>query len=107
METKKRVDHPSARLEVGAAILTAAKVTDTTLIKGRLAAFAQAHRSYTQAQRRVDGINAQVRAQQTRINNLNASQDDAVEALARSLVADGQPRVNSFAAFRADSPTVI
>jgi len=96
---------PGARVQAGASVLAAAKAVDTRLVKGRLAAFERAHRSYVEAQRKVDAAETQLHAAQARLGETDAVQDDAVEKLARALVADGQPRNNPFAAFGAPSPS--
>ena len=95
------------RLETGAAILAAAKVVDTDLVKPRLAAFASVQRSYTEAQRQVDAAEALLKEGQIRLARRDAEQDEAVEGLARALVSSGQPRANPFAAFGAAAPSGV
>jgi len=99
--------YPTGRLETGAAILAAAEVVDVTLVKTRVDAFASAHHTYTEAQNAVDTAETQLRAVQAKLIQADAEQDDAVEELARALVADGQPRTNPFAAFDAAAPSII
>lgn len=99
METKIAPRKPSARLDTGAAILNNAQAINTKPVKGRLDAFAAAHRSYAEAQRKVDAVEAALATEQARLAQLDADQDDAVEALALSLSNDGQPRNNPFANF--------
>ena len=86
--------HPAGRLETGAAILAAAEVVDATLVKTRLDAFASAHRTYREAQNAVDAAETQLRGVQAKLTERDTEQDDAVEELARALVADDQPRTN-------------
>jgi len=87
------------RLQIGAAIFAAAKAVDTRLVKARLAAFEGAHRSYADAQQKVDAAEAQLRAAQAKLGQCDITQNETLEALARSLIFDGQPRANPFAAF--------
>jgi hypothetical protein len=95
MELKKLNLSPGTRLETGAAIiLAAAEANSTRLVTPRLAAFVTAQRRYAAAQRKVDGADTRLRAGQARLAACDAEQDAAVEALARALVAEGQPRVN-------------
>jgi len=102
--SKAKRGYPSVVLETGAAILTAARQVDTTKIKPRLDAFAEAHRRYLEAQRKVDAIEAQIGACQEALDVENGR---AIEPLARALVTDGAARSNPFAAFGADSPSAI
>ena len=83
----------------GATILINARAINTKPVKGRLDAFAEAHRSYSEAQRKVDEVEAALAIEQARIVDLDANQDDAVEALVLCLANDGQPRNNPFASF--------
>lgn len=92
------------RLEVGASILAAARLTDTRLVKDRLTAFARTQRAYADAQRKVTAVEKQLAAAQRRVSENEAAQGEAIEMLARALVTDGQPRGNPFAAFGAPSP---
>ncbi|MFI5366608.1 MAG: hypothetical protein ACHQ4J_13400 [Candidatus Binatia bacterium] len=89
----------NGRLQIGAAIFAAAKAVDTRLVKARLAAFEGAHRSYAEAQHKVDAAEAQLHAAQAKLGQCDVSQNEALEMLARSLIFDGQPRTNPFAAF--------
>ena len=99
METKIAPRKPIARLNTGAAILTNARAINTKPVKGRLDAFAAAHRSYAEAQRKVDEVEAALAIGQARIAHLDADQDDAVEVLALCLANAGQPRNNPFGRF--------
>jgi hypothetical protein len=90
-----------SRLQFGASVLAAARSIDTRPVKERLQRFAQAQRNYVNAQKKVDAAEAQLTVAQARIAELDAVQDDAVDALARALIHDGQPIGNAFAAFGA------
>ena len=107
METKKSTTSPGTRLEMGAAILAAARMVDTELIKPRLTAFISAHRSYVAAQRKVDAADDQMREAQAQLTQRDAEQDEAVERLAGALANEGLPRTNPFAAFGAVAPSLI
>ena len=98
---------PGIRLELGASVLSAARAVDTRLVKDRLDRFAGVHRTYVNAQRKVDAAEAQLRAAQAHLAECDAIQDEAVETLARALVADGQPRGNPFDAFGAPAPGTL
>lgn len=99
--------NPARRLEMGAAILAAARVVDTELVSARLAAFAKAHRSYAEAQQQVETAEKQAREAQVRLALRDAEQDRTVEILARRLVNSGQPRSNPFAAFGIAAPSAV
>ncbi len=107
MATIKIGATPGNRLEAGASILAAARMTDTRLVKDRLTAFERVHRAYGEAQRKVDAVEKQLTAAQQRVSQCDAAQDEAVEALARALVGNGQPREKPFAAFGGPSPAAI
>jgi hypothetical protein len=107
MATIKIGATPGNRLEAGASILAAARLTDTRLVKNRLAAFERAYRAYGAAQRKVDAAERRLATAQQRVGECDAAQDDAVEMLARALVGDGHPRAQPFAAFGAASPAAI
>src|SRR5436309_2391929 len=100
MARSKRKNGSGTRLQIGAGVLSAARAIDTRLVKGRLGRFERAHRAYVAAQRKVDAAESR-RTAQARLAECDAVQDEAVETLARALVADGQPRGNPFEAFAA------
>jgi len=107
MAIKKVGMSPGGRLETGAAVLAAAEVINSKLIqfiKPRLLEFSAAHRSYVDAQAKVDAANIKFRAAQAELGRCDAEQGEVVEALAGTLCADGQPRSNPFAAFGAAAP---
>ena len=107
MALSKRKNGSGTRLQIGAGVLSAARAIDTQLVKGRLGRFERAHRAYVAAQRKVDAAESQLRSAQARLAECDAVQDEAVETLARALVADGQPRGNPFEAFGAPAPGTL
>src|SRR5207244_1463599 len=107
MARSKRKNGSGTRLQIGAGVLSAARAIDTRLVKGRLGRFERAHRAYVAAQRKVDAAESQLRGAQARLAECDAIQDDAVETLARALVADGQARGNPFDTFRAPAPGTL
>src|SRR5207237_841858 len=96
VKTNNPKNSPGMRLQLGASILSAARGVDTRLVKIRLGRFERTHGNYVTAQRKVDVAESQLRAAQARLAEYDAVQDDAVEALACALVADGQPRETPF-----------
>jgi hypothetical protein len=94
----------TSQLNAGASILAAARTADPRLIKERLAAFERAQRAYVASQDKVNAAEARLAAAQTQLGELDADQDDAVDALARALVADGQSLKNPFAAVGSFTP---
>jgi len=90
---------PGNRLETGTAILAAAREVDVRLVKTRLAKFERANQAYADAQRRVEAAESDLRAAQVLLGERDVDQDEAVEALARALVADGHARANPFKVF--------
>ena len=76
-------------------------------MKARLAAFEQAHRSYADAQTKVDAAETQLRAAQAKIGQCDVALTEVIETLARSLIFDGQERRNPFAAFGALPPSKV
>ena len=107
MARSKRKNGSGTRLRVGAGVLSAARAIDTRLVKARLGRFERAHRAYVAAQRKVDAAESQLRTAQAGLAECDAVQDEAVETLARALVADGQPRGNPFEAFGAPAPGTL
>lgn len=92
------------QLKLGAAILAAARTADTRLIKDRLAAFEHAQHRYADAHAKVQQVEADLGKAQAQFRT---DQQAVVDALARALVADGQPLRNPFAAFGAASMGVL
>ncbi len=98
---------PGQRLQLGTAVLSAAREIDTRFVKDRLQRFTEAHRSYVAAHRRLDGAETALASAKARLEKLDAVQDHALEVLAKAVANDGQPRKNPFTAFGAESPGVI
>ena len=107
MKTRRLGIGQGERLKTGAAILAAAHVADTELVKPRLNGFAAAQRSYVEAQQQLEAADAQLRKAQVQLVLHDTEQDKAVERLARALVAGGQPRNNPFAAFGTPAPSAV
>jgi hypothetical protein len=97
----------SRRLRAAAAVLAGAEVAETTLVAGRLQSVTAAHREYREALRKVDEAAVRLEAERRGLAELDAVHDAAVEQLAISLVNEGLPRTNPFAAFDAEAPSVI
>jgi hypothetical protein len=91
-------------VQTGEAILTAAREADVRLVKTRLTRFERANRAYVDAQRRVEAAEADLHAKQARLNERDVEQDQAVDALGRSLIADGQAARNPFRLFGGPPP---
>src|SRR5262245_26616804 len=87
------------RLRRGESILSAARAIDGSVVKSRLERFDQAHREYSEAQQKVEAAEGELRTAEARIVHCDAIQDKAVAALARALIADGEPLGNALAAF--------
>jgi hypothetical protein len=92
---------PGTRLELGASVLAAARVVDTTRVENRLARFRHAHRVYARAQAKVEAAEKEVRAAREQVASSVRAQKEAVYGLARALVSDGHPLANPFEKFRA------
>ena len=95
------------RLQIGASVLSAARLVDTRLVKDRLGRFEQMHRTYAAAQRKVDTAEEELSAAEARIVACDAAQDEAVNALAAALAGEGHARRNPFEAFGAPPPSMI
>ena len=98
---------PGGRLDAGAAILAAARTIDVRLVKARVARFERANKAYVDAQRKVEAAERQLTVAQERLSERDVDQDEAVEALARVLVADGRSRANPFATFGDLAPGAV
>jgi len=99
MATRVAKSSPGMRLQLGASVVSAARAVDTRLVKARLGRFARVHGGYVNAQRKVDAAESQLRAAQERLGECDAVQDEAIETLARALVAEGAPRGTPFEGF--------
>ena len=98
---------PGARAEIGGAVLAAAETVDTRLVRERLAAFAVTHGRYTEAQRVVAAAEVKLAAAAAVVRRCDVEQDAAVDALARALLHEGQPRANPFRGLGVPSPAVL
>ena len=107
METKNAPRSPGIRLQKGAVVLAAAQMVETKAVKDSLEEFKNAHRSYSDAQAKADRAAAEVRAAKAELAQIEAEQDEAIEELARCLIADRQPRGKPFSKFNAAAPGVI
>src|SRR5262245_22102209 len=101
MVNRVKRSSPAKRLERGASVLSGASVVDTRPVKERLERFERVHTQYVDAQQKVDAAETQLEAAKARLAASNTAQEEAVEALARALVTDGQARGNPFEAFGA------
>jgi hypothetical protein len=96
-----------ARLRLGSSVLTAARSVNTHPVQVRLEAFGRAQRSYAAAQERVDVAEAALRVAQAKVAQRDREQDEAVELLARALVAEGQSRAKPFAGCGGPTPAAL
>ncbi len=106
MATQKKRS-PEKRLEIGASVLAAARAVDTRLVKDRLQRFEEVHRTFVGAQRKVDGVEAQMQAVQARLAELDAAQDGALAKLACSVSLDRESLDNPFEAFGFPPPKTL
>lgn len=104
MDRNKSALSPSKRQKTGATILAAVRVINTKPVQKRLDAFARTHRTYCDAQAKVEKVEAELHAAQAQVAQLDTEQDAAVEALALSLANNGHSRAKPFAAFGVESP---
>ena len=107
MATRVRTTSPGLRLQIGASVLSGARAVDTRLVKARLESFERVHRGYVNAQRKVDAAESQLRGAQARLAECDATQDEAVIALAGALIGEGQPYTNAFEAFGVPAPKTL
>lgn len=101
---------PSSRSTGGEHVLQAAASLGskgTKPIEARLAAFKKAHGEYTAANAAVEKADQAVRAQQTKVAELDVTQDERVDDLATTAVADGMPRLSPFKALKFAAPGAI
>jgi hypothetical protein len=101
---------PGSRVAMGNAVLAAtkaAKAIATSTVKARLAAFARVHREYLAVEVKVNKAEEVLRAQQTKLGDADARQDEATEALAEALIKEGQPRTNPFKPLGFPAPSAI
>jgi hypothetical protein len=107
MATRVRTTSPGLRLQIGASVLSGARGIDTRPVKARLESFERVHRGYVAAQRKVDVAESQLRDAQARLAECDATQDEAVIALAGALIGEGQPYTNAFEAFGVPAPKTL
>lgn len=107
MKTRVSSRKPVSRLNTGDTLLRNAESANTRAVKGRLDAFAQAHRSYGEAHAKADEEEKAFVAQQAELIELDTQQDNAIEALALALTAAGHSRSNPFLHFGALAPGKI
>jgi hypothetical protein len=98
---------PGSRVAMGNSVLDAAKAIDTNAVKARLATFARTHREYLIVEAKVRKAEEALRAQQAKLGDADARQDDATEALAETLIKEGLPRTNPFKPLGFQAPAVI
>ncbi len=98
---------PGERATIGAAVLAAAEVVDTRLVRDRLARFAQIHARYLAAQRTVAAAVAELTAAEARLAQCDRAQRVCITRLAGALIADGAPRRNPFRALGLPSPALL
>ena len=77
------------------------------MVRLRLTAFAATHARYIAAQRAVKAAEDNLTTAAAVVQRCDAEQDAAVDALARALVLDRQPRANPFRGFGVPSPAVL
>jgi hypothetical protein len=95
------------RLQIGASVLSAARLVDTRLVTARLARFAREHRLYVETDRKVTAMARKLQAARAHLSRCGRVLAEAVEALACALIADGHQRRNPFARFKVPSPSVL
>ncbi len=99
MKRKKFNQAHAGRLHKGEILLAAAKLVDTRLVEGRLAAFIDAQRLYVDAQRAVDESFDKEREVIAAATGAEANVEIALERLIVALQIDGHPRTSPFSAY--------
>jgi hypothetical protein len=107
MGTVRTVGSPGIRIRLGTAVLTAAKSVNVKPVKARLDAFQRAQRAYAGAQDKVEAAEAALHAAHERLAQRDREQDNAVDVLARALIAEGQSRSKPFAGYGGPTPAVL
>jgi len=107
MIARVKKSSPKQRLQLGASVLSAARVVDTRPVKERLERFERVHAEYVEAQQKVEAGKTEAETAQARLSAGAKRQEKAVENLARALVTDGQARGNPFETFGAPAPSVV
>ena len=99
--------YAAGRVRYGAAIVAAGETVDVTVIRKRFDAFAAAHYAYLGTHGTVKAALATLRQRRAVVEQLDRKQDEAVERVAKRLVADGHTRANPFAAYGVDAPSAV
>ncbi|HEX7422961.1 MAG TPA: hypothetical protein VF311_03605 [Terriglobales bacterium] len=107
MATVISAGSPGSRLRLGGMVLTAAKSVNTRPLQARLEAFGRAQRGYAAAQGKVDAAEAALHAAQAKVAHRDREQDEAVDALARALISEGQSRAKPFAGCGGPTPAAL
>ncbi len=107
MATVTSAGSPGARLRLGGAVLAAAKSVNTRPVRARLGAFDRVQRAYAAAQTKVDAAEAALHAAQAKVAQRDREQDEAVDGLARALIAEGQSRAKPFAGCGGPTPAAL
>jgi hypothetical protein len=95
------------KLKLGASVLAGAEAIEPKWTRDGLPRFAQVHRGYVDAQRKVDAAQSALKAARARVRTLHTLQSHAVHQLARALIVDGCPFHQPFKPFSAPSPSTI
>jgi len=107
MNHRNIMQRPTGRLEIGKAVLDAARVIDTSLIASRLASFAAIHQSLADAQSVVATAQNDLSAEIDRVKAAAAVLDAAIDDLLYPLMTDRRQRRNAFAPFGIEAPSVV
>lgn len=107
MDRRLPRQRPGARLRAGQRLLIRCHLADTSLITARLQHFTAAHDDYAAAQKAVLAARRDVVEQRARLASLDAARNDAIDALARALALDGQPRMRPLSAYCKTSPSLL
>lgn len=94
-------------MEVGDAILEAAKSVDLRGVAARFKAFDQSHKSFSKLEAAVRKAEQKLREQQQRSGEADAAQDADVDAIASALVGDGYSRTSPFKVLGFPSPSKV
>jgi hypothetical protein len=107
MATIQANSNPASRLQAGERVLEAAKTTDTSKVKAKLAAFAKAHAAFAGAERAARAAEAKRNAAEDAVGEADAAQDAAALALAAKMIGDGAPKGNPFKPLGLPAPSVL
>jgi len=98
---------PSARLRVGEILLARASGLETKLIDKQIARFRKLHESYVVTQQAVVEFDARLSAARRRTHDLDATVNDAIETLARTLAVDRRQRLQPFRGYSKSCPSLL